>query len=362
MSPEEKKEERQAKQGKGHKKAVDAERGLEEPGKAEGEGKGNTNRQSDSHGGDKSPQPGQRAEDDGTDPRDLPPGVRYGKHGKWIAEYRRGSQPRKWLGSFPTKEEAIQAYEQEEKERGHQSWRLQGPGLSGGLMSKQMGRGMAPPPAPSVTRTDRQAVYSALLNLSENSLQSLLGIIQADPNHPDMSDQEEVQLDVYSLSDGTLIRIMSYLDQEYPKWRSIHASATPANPAPAGFGAFGNEGEDEVSSSSSSSSSSEGEGTGASPAPTAGQEGQSTPAPGAHFATEASGSGERLGGPQFVAPHSSEAVTQRGGPSNESAWQNLAETTSPAGVTGTGATGGEQGTGARDDGDNSSSSDSSDSE
>lgn len=61
--------------------------------------------------------------EEGSISRSVPPGVRQNAAGKWLAEYRRGAAPRKWLGSFNSQEEAIRAYEAREQQLGHPSWR-----------------------------------------------------------------------------------------------------------------------------------------------------------------------------------------------------------------------------------------------
>jgi hypothetical protein len=167
--------------------------------------------------------------------RDVPPGVRQNQVGKWLAEYRRGQFPRKWLGSFTYKEDAIRAYEERERELGHPSWRLgygripgvckkssQGPSASSGLAMQ--------PKAPKQKLYNYQPHYQPMH--APVSMDERVGLCHAAQELPfhriaemmDISESsvrgnDEGELDFLQISDEAARRMISFIDSIYPNWR-----------------------------------------------------------------------------------------------------------------------------------------------
>lgn len=185
--------------------------------------------------------------------RDVPPGVRQNQVGKWLAEYRRGQFPRKWLGSFTYKEDAIRAYEERERELGHPSWRL-GYGRIPGSSKKNTGGASGgqqqhhhhqhhhhpqqhlamyhKPPRQKhhqyqqhqqsfnvpVSVEERLAMAHATSKLSQNYQYELMDIC----NNFLTQQADGEQLNLLAISDQVARRAMSFLGSVYPNWREEH--------------------------------------------------------------------------------------------------------------------------------------------
>ena len=167
--------------------------------------------------------------------RDVPPGVRQNQVGKWLAEYRRGQFPRKWLGSFTYKEDAIRAYEERERELGHPSWRLgygripgvckkssQGPSASSGpamqpKAPKQKLYNYQPhyqPMHAPVSMDERVGLCHAAQELPFHRIAEMMDISESS-----VRGNDEGELDFLQISDEAARRMISFIDSIYPNWR-----------------------------------------------------------------------------------------------------------------------------------------------